>query len=242
MCVTPKVGTSPCVGFSPTSPQAAAGMRTLPPWSTPSASSTSPAATAALEPEEEPPAERLGSIGFRAAPKTLVSPKPDAEKSSRLSFPAIVPPAARMRSTTTASCTGVYESVRDPFVSGTPATAMLSLMPTRRPASGPSSAPRMSVMRTNAFTGSSSGVGRRPGVRGEVTGTCTSGRSSTSSKARTKSAAKGTSSSHSAAESGRPSRRAARARSSASGGRRCPLVRGCPFTGRPRTRSPPRPA
>ena len=54
-------GTSPRPGFSPTRPQAAAGMRTEPPPSLPGAKGTSPAATAAALPPEEPPELRLGA-------------------------------------------------------------------------------------------------------------------------------------------------------------------------------------
>src|SRR4029079_8220033 len=133
--------------------------------------STSPAATAALDPPDEPPGECDGLSGFLGGPKTLLSPKPDAEKSSRFVLPTITPPASRSVSTTTASCCGVYERVRDPLVSGTPATAMLSFTPMRFPASGPSLAPSISQTRTKALTGSSSGDGGRPGVRGYRAGT-----------------------------------------------------------------------
>jgi len=141
MCVIPQDGTRPWVAFAATTPQKAAGMRPLPPWSTPSERSTSPERTAAPDPPEEPPAEREGSTGLRAGPKALVSPRPDAPKSSMFSLPTIVPPAARMRSTTTASCIGVYALSREPFVVGTPASEMLSLRPTVRPASAPPLAP-----------------------------------------------------------------------------------------------------
>ena len=106
MCEMPHEGTSPCVAFIVTTPQNAAGIRPLPPWSTPSDMSTSPERTAAPEPPDEPPAERVGSTGLRAGPNALVSPSPDEPKSSMFSFPTIAPPAARMRSTTTASYTG----------------------------------------------------------------------------------------------------------------------------------------
>ena len=48
-------------------------------------------------------------------------------------------PAASSRVITVASYRGTYPSmVREPFIIGSPATAMLSLTATRRPASGPS--------------------------------------------------------------------------------------------------------
>src|SRR5712691_11364978 len=116
MWVTPNDGTSPSVAFAATTPQNAAGIRPLPPWSTASARSTAPARTAAPEPPDEPPAEYAGLIGFRGGPKALDSPVPAAPTASILSLPVIVPPASRMRSTTTASSVGVKETIRDALV------------------------------------------------------------------------------------------------------------------------------
>src|SRR5205807_4129232 len=68
---SPKSGPSefrPRVGFRPTRPQHAAGMRIEPPPSLAWATGTTPAATAAAEPPEEPPGVRLRSQGLRAAP------------------------------------------------------------------------------------------------------------------------------------------------------------------------------
>src|SRR5689334_25005697 len=56
--MTPARLTSPKVGMRPTTPQCDAGMRIEPPVSEPSATGTSPAATAAPEPDDEPPAIR----------------------------------------------------------------------------------------------------------------------------------------------------------------------------------------
>ena len=64
----PSVGTSPYVGLKPTTPQHAAGMRIEPPESVPSASSASPAASAAADPPLEPPASRSGASGFGTVP------------------------------------------------------------------------------------------------------------------------------------------------------------------------------
>jgi hypothetical protein len=49
-------------------PQRAAGCRTDPPVSVPSAHQPSPAATAAAEPPEEPPGTRPVSHGLRVGP------------------------------------------------------------------------------------------------------------------------------------------------------------------------------
>ena len=137
MWSTPNEGTSPCVAFRPTRPHCAAGILVLPPESAPIARSASPAATAAAEPPEEPPAEWDGRSGLRGGPKTLVTPKPEPEKSSRFVLPTIVPPASSTRSTTTASTSGVYESVREPFVIGMPATATESFTAIRPPGERP---------------------------------------------------------------------------------------------------------
>ena len=58
--------------------------------------------------------------------------------SSQTALPAIVAPASSSRRTMVASRLGTKPStVRDPFIIGTPATAVLSLTATVRPASGP---------------------------------------------------------------------------------------------------------
>ena len=49
-------------------PQKDAGPRTEPPVSLPSAISTRPAATAAAEPDDEPPGTRPGAAGFIGVP------------------------------------------------------------------------------------------------------------------------------------------------------------------------------
>ena len=54
--ITPARLTRPYVGLSPTTPQQAAGSRIEPPVSLPSVPRTNPAATAAAEPLDEPPA------------------------------------------------------------------------------------------------------------------------------------------------------------------------------------------
>ena len=59
----------PPVGrLEPIDPQSAAGTRTEPLVSEPSANGTSPAATAAPDPLDEPPAIRSGSRGLRTGP------------------------------------------------------------------------------------------------------------------------------------------------------------------------------
>src|SRR5687767_16038504 len=70
----PVFDTRPSVGFSPTSPHQAAGIRTDPPESVPSAPKHIPAATAAAEPLEEPPVTRSRAHGLRTGPKCDVAP------------------------------------------------------------------------------------------------------------------------------------------------------------------------
>ena len=60
--------TRPWVGRMPKTPQNDAGTRTDPPVSPPSPNSAWPAATAAAEPEEEPPGVRSGQRGLRGVP------------------------------------------------------------------------------------------------------------------------------------------------------------------------------
>ncbi len=132
-------GTSPKVGLCPTTPVSAAGMRMDPPWSPEPARSTSPVATRTLLPLDEPPAVRVGSHGLRTGPVLLVCEPADRHRPSHTALPAMAAPASSSRVTTVASSLGVKVSTsREPFIIGTPATAVLSLTATRMPASGPS--------------------------------------------------------------------------------------------------------
>src|SRR5205823_9165935 len=135
----PVYGTSPWVGLCPTTPQYAAGMRTDPPWSPPVAMSTTPAASSAPLPLEEPPADRVVSHGLRTGPVRDVCDPPEKHRSSQTALPAMVAPASSSLVTTVASRPGTNPSTaRDPFIIGTPATAMLSLTATGgRPADRP---------------------------------------------------------------------------------------------------------
>jgi hypothetical protein len=95
--------TRPYVGFTPTMPQKLAGWRTEPPVSDPRAAGTTPAATSAADPPDEPPGTRSGSIGCRTRPKAECSVDDPIANSSRFVFAAINAPAARSRVTTVAS-------------------------------------------------------------------------------------------------------------------------------------------
>src|SRR6266852_5288372 len=93
----PVYGTSPYVGFIPQTPQYDDGMRMEPPWSPPMAISTSPAATRAALPDDDPPAEYPRLRGLCTGPVALVWLPPENEKYSQTDLPAISPPASRMR-------------------------------------------------------------------------------------------------------------------------------------------------
>src|SRR4030095_9201161 len=67
---TPARDTRPYVGLSPKTPQSEAGTRIDPLVSEPRLSGTSPAATDAADPPDEPPAMRVGSCGLAAGPQS----------------------------------------------------------------------------------------------------------------------------------------------------------------------------
>src|SRR5699024_36569 len=124
----------PVLGRNPYTPQNAAGMRTDPPVSVPSAKSTSPAATAAALPPLDPPAIRRGSAGLGTGPVCgllLVMPN---ESSCMLVFPTRCDPAALSRATTGASRPGQCARPGVPAVVGNPVASMLSLTAKRSPA------------------------------------------------------------------------------------------------------------
>jgi len=77
-----------------------------PPWSPPIPTSTSPAATAAATPLEDPPEVYSSSWGLITGPDRENSPLPANERLSMFSFAVIVAPASRRRSTTVASWSG----------------------------------------------------------------------------------------------------------------------------------------
>ena len=130
------------MSFMPYVPQKDDGRRMEPPWSPPIAISTSPAATRAAEPEEEPPVVCAGFLGFRVGPWAQVWLPPEVQKFSHTALPKITPPASRIRVTIVASTSGTYPSRMEvPAAIGTPARQTLSLRTTVRRASGPSGAP-----------------------------------------------------------------------------------------------------
>ena len=101
--------------------------------------------TKAADPEDEPPAILVLLCGFTTGPVAAVKLPPSQHKFSQTALPTICPPASNIRDTTVASISGTKPSnIREPFIMGTPATHVLSLMATVLPFSLPLAAPLMS--------------------------------------------------------------------------------------------------
>src|SRR5690606_16502045 len=95
----PPEGTRPSEGLKPVSPVTADGMRIEPPPSEPVASGTSPPATAAADPPDDPPGDRSVSHGFRVGPNVGFSVSAFHPSSGVLVLPTTTQPAARRRAT-----------------------------------------------------------------------------------------------------------------------------------------------
>src|SRR5665213_469252 len=166
----PVNGTSPHVGFSPTMPQNADGTRMDPPSSHPTAISTTPDATSAALPLEEPPVVRERSCGLSTNPVSAVWLPKLIQKLSQTDLPAISAPAFRSRATTVASVSGINPSITfEPFIRGRPATQTLSLTAIFLPARGPVGAPTIEAVTYQAPSGFSE-AGGRADVRGPYFG------------------------------------------------------------------------
>src|SRR5262249_58417948 len=106
-------------------PTTGRGRRTGPPWPPRRAGSARPAATSAALPLEDPPAVRERSQGLRTGPVREVWLPPEKHRSSQTAFPVMVAPASSSLVTTVASRRGMNPSTAaDPFIIGTPATAL----------------------------------------------------------------------------------------------------------------------
>ncbi len=172
------VETRPRLGFIPTSPQQAAGIRSEPPPSEPVAHGTIPDATAAAEPPDEPPGVRVGSQGLRVTPFAAVAVHGKIISSGTLVMPIGIAPAARSRRTTSPSAASGGPNERDPRVIDWPATGMSSLIAIGTPASGLSSAPDM----TSAAASASSAIVTRNAFSFGSTASIRRTNSSTSSR------------------------------------------------------------
>jgi hypothetical protein len=140
----PAVGTRWRLGFHPTMPQSAAGIRVEPPVSEPMAISHIPSATATAPPEVEPPGTRARSNGLPGVPKCGLVPTPEKANSLMLVLATITAPAARRRRTAGASALATNfssASTREPARVASPATSNRSLILTIVPSSGPSDRP-----------------------------------------------------------------------------------------------------
>ena len=93
-------GMAPKLGLNPTMPLNAAGLMIEPSVWVPSASGTSPAATAAAEPDEDPPGVCSRFQGLTVGPGCRQANSVDTV------LPKIVAPRLRSRSTTQASAAG----------------------------------------------------------------------------------------------------------------------------------------
>ena len=101
---TPTHGSVPWVGLYPTTPQNAAGRTIDPVVCVANATGTMPAATAAADPDDEPPGVRVGSCGF------VVDPGGHAANSVVTSFPRTTMPRCRAIATLAASAGGRWPS------------------------------------------------------------------------------------------------------------------------------------
>src|SRR5436305_7114861 len=152
-------------------PQHAAGTRSGPPVSDPSATSASPDATAAAEPLDDPPGIKAGSSGLAGVPNHGLVPSGSMASSCRFVLPTIRAPAARAPARHAASAAAgaaVRSTAGDPAVVGTPATSMMSLTASRGPVPVVSSVVMNMLMVSpgrspNAVTGTLR-AGTRPGI------------------------------------------------------------------------------
>jgi|GEM_PF-595118 len=105
--MTPYREFRPYHGLNPTIPHILAGWRIEPPVSVQRAAGTSPAATAAAEPDDEPPGIRVISHGFLAGPNPLFSPLHPMANSSIFVFQKEMNPACFILSVTVDSYGGI---------------------------------------------------------------------------------------------------------------------------------------
>src|SRR3954470_3132885 len=115
----------------------AAGIRTLPAPSDPIAAVTSPAATAAALPPDEPPGVWLRDHGFRVCPNAGPLVNGHWPSSQVFVLPTITAPAVRSLRTTSASAAARCTRPAAPNIVGTPATSTSSLTAIGIPSKGP---------------------------------------------------------------------------------------------------------
>jgi len=98
------------VGLSPLVPHIAAGSRIEPPVSEPIAIVTTPAATAAAEPPDDPPGIRVVSKGLSTGPKQLTWEVAPQASSCWLVLAIKIAPAARSLAATAESWVAISRS------------------------------------------------------------------------------------------------------------------------------------
>src|SRR5262245_60330157 len=126
--------TRPYVALRPTMPQHAAGRRTEPPVSLPSAPRQSPLATAAPDPLDDPPDTWPVCHGLSTSPWCGLSPNGPIASSVMLSLPSVMAPAATRRADAVQSCSATkYSRVFVPHEVGQPRRWQRSLSPSGTP-------------------------------------------------------------------------------------------------------------
>ena len=114
--------------------------------SLPNSSPVSPAASAAADPPDEPPAPRVTSHGLFVVPYTALYDWKSARDIGTLVLPKITAPAARSRATATASWPAMLSAnAGKPNVVGCPGMLKLSLTVIGTPCSGPTLPPLASA-------------------------------------------------------------------------------------------------
>ena len=153
----------------PTTLQNPAGLRSEPPRSLPSAIGTIPVASAAAAPPLLPPHVFVMSYGLRVAPNSALKVCDPAPNSGTFVLPIVMAPAARSRSTISASASGTKRSNSgEPKVVRIPFVQVRSLCATGSPCSGPSASPR-------ATAASAASASRRAASGSSVTMALTAG-------------------------------------------------------------------
>jgi hypothetical protein len=120
--------TRPRLGFSPTRPQCADGIRMDPAMSLAWAAGTMPAATAAADPPELPPGERSSAHGLWVTPAATGSVVPISASSGMFVRPRFTRPAARNAAASALSASALQPRSRRkaiPSWYGSPATSAL---------------------------------------------------------------------------------------------------------------------
>ena len=167
---TPEVEIRPLVALTPTMPLNAAGTRPEPAVSVPSASATSPEATATPEPELLPPRDVQRRVDARGRRRTGCGCRPARWRTGPCwSCPTGIAPAASSRSTAKADAlAGLPARPGTPRSVGTPATSMLSLTAKVTPSSGPPGATSAvsTAISSRRRAGGSTSAGRSSGDLG----------------------------------------------------------------------------